>query len=235
MNGVMRRRLLLMLTLMAGSAAYAQEAPEPVTPAGRRLADFLDGMNVESLWQRGYPVNWETGEAVGPPMTTPGGHTHCSAFAAAVAERLGIYLLRPPDHGQTWLANAQERWLNGAPGGAESAAAAGWHFLGRLSDPDASVRAVSLANAGNLVLAVYFQPPRMTPAGPQTRAGHVAIVRPSERSVEAIERDGPEVIQAGMRNYLAVPLRIGFAAHKEGWETGAIEYFWHPTTYGGNP
>ena len=26
------------------------------------------------------------------------GHTHCSAFTAAAAMRLGIYLLRPPEH-----------------------------------------------------------------------------------------------------------------------------------------
>jgi len=103
----------------------------PITPAGMRLAASLDGMNVETLWQHGYHVDWRTGVAEGARETAPGSHTHCSVFAAAVADRLGIYLLRPPEHGQNFLANAQERWLN-------SPAATGWTRLGRFVDPGAS-------------------------------------------------------------------------------------------------
>ena len=40
--------------------------------------------------------------------------THCSAFAASEAEKLGIYLLHPPEHSATLLANAQQEWLFGA-------------------------------------------------------------------------------------------------------------------------
>lgn len=231
MRWSVRRSVLALATvLLLPWPLVAQQSPGPINPSGRQLAAFLDGMNVEALWPRGFHVNWRTGTPEGPPETTPGGHTHCSAFAAAAAERLGIYLLRPPDHSQMWLANAQERWLNGAPGTAESAEQAGWHQLGRLADPGASLRAVALANTGKLVLAVYFQPPRMTPEGPRTRAGHVAIVRPGDKAPDAIKRDGPDVIQAGVHNYSEVATRVGFAAHKEAWSNGAIEYFWHDTT-----
>jgi hypothetical protein len=212
--------LLAALSWGALAASAQSAAPGPITPAGQRLTALLNGMNVESLWIRGSHVDWRTGVAEGPPLTTPGAHTHCSAFAASVAERLGVYILRPPEHPQDWLANAQERWLN-------SPEAAGWHRIGQLSDPGASLTAVSLANQGKLVIAIYFQPPRETPDGPKERSGHIAIVRPSQKPAALIDSEGPDVIQAGGTNYRLVALRQGFASHKLGLETGAIEYFWH--------
>lgn len=203
------------------SGAQAQPAgPGPITQEGQRLVALLDSTNVETLWQHGYHINWRTGAAEGPPLSSPGAHTHCSAFAASVAERLGVYLLRPPDHPQNWLANAQERWLN-------SPQASGWHRIGQLADAGASLSAVALANQGKLVLAIYFQPPRETPEGPKQRSGHIAIVRPSEKAVALIDSEGPNVIQAGGTNHRLVALRDGFASHKQGLSTGAIEYFWH--------
>ena len=217
----MHRRVFLFALLP--SVAWSQTVP-PISPAGQRLAALLDGMQVEKRWQAKYRVDWRTGDAVSGPVTTPGGHTHCSAFAAAAAERLGVYLLRPPEHPQDWLANAQERWLNDSAG-----AQAGWTRLGRLADPGASLRAVAAANRGELVVAVYFQPPRSTPTGPQQRAGHIAIVRPSTKAADLVTAEGPDVIQAGEHNYLSAPLRAGFAAHREGLADGNIEYFAHKT------
>ena len=43
------------------------------------------------------------------PVTDP---THCSAFVASFSKQLGVYMLRPPDHSPTLLANAQMRWLS---------------------------------------------------------------------------------------------------------------------------
>jgi hypothetical protein len=207
--------------MLAAPPAGAQPTgPGPITPDGMKLAALLDSMNVESLWQRGYHVDWRTGVSEGPPLERPGAHTHCSAFAASVAERLGVYILRPPEHGQTWLANAQERWLN-------SPEAAGWQRIGQLGDPGASLRAVTLSNQGKLVVAVYFQPPRDTPDGPKERSGHIAIVRPSDKSPALIDSEGPDVIQAGGTNHRSVALRAGFAYHQDGLASGAIEYFWH--------
>ena len=214
-----RRLVLAGIACLAVSHAAA-EAPGPITPAGARLAAFLDAMNVESLWQRGYHIDWRTGVAEGPLETSPGSHTHCSAFVAAVSDRLGIYILRPPEHGQNWLANAQERWL-------DSSAAAGWNRIGRAGDAGASLRAVALANQGKLVVAIYYQPPLETMAGPKELSGHAAIVRPSDKSPALIESEGPDEIQAGMINHRLVALRDGFRAHKDAWPSGAIEYFWH--------
>lgn len=193
-----------------------------VTPAGRRLAQLLDGMHVESLWLAGYPIDWRTGEITGPRKTTPGGHTHCSAFAAAAADRMGVYLLRPPEHGQDWLANAQEEWLNGKwQGRAIRARDAGWLRIGALYEQGSSERAIARANAGHLVVAVYFQPPD----GDRQRAGHIAIVRPGDKPPGLVQAEGPDVTQAGGHNHRIASLREGFVSHKAGWRDGTIEYF----------
>lgn len=104
--------LALAMAIGLAGTAPAQSCCGPITPAGQRLARFLDGTGVDHLWIIGNRVNWETGEAIaaGTKPTT----THCSAFAAAAGERLGVYVLRPPQHGQILLANAQLGWLRDA-------------------------------------------------------------------------------------------------------------------------
>jgi hypothetical protein len=222
MPGMTRRAALAAIAVCVATwlAAAQTVTPGPITPAGRRLVALVDGMNVESLWQHGYHIDWRTGVSEGSPETTPGGHTHCSAFVAAVADRLGIYILRPPEHGQNFLANAQERWLN-------SPSARGWNRIGRLGDPGASLRAVALANQGKLVVAIYFQPPLSTMAGEKELSGHAAVIRPSDKSPALIDSEGPDEIQAGMVNHRLVALRDGFRSHRDAWSGGAIEYFWH--------
>ena len=191
--------------------AAAEQAPccGPITPEGHRLAATLDSMNVESLWLAQEHVNWETGE---PDRSGedegPRHHTHCSAFAAAVAKRLGVYLLRPPEDGQKLLANAQFEWLRSA-----AARKLGWH---RVSDMREAQR---LANQGNLVLVVFQNPEKDLP-------GHIAIVRPSEKSLQALRRDGPQIIQAGIHNHVSTIVRVGFLNHPGAWPNG-VRYYLH--------
>jgi hypothetical protein len=58
-------------------------------------------------------------------------HTHCSAYVAAAAFYLDIYILRPPNHQQLHLANAQVSWpgADGVENG-PTAEEAGWSPLG---------------------------------------------------------------------------------------------------------
>jgi hypothetical protein len=178
-----------------------------ITPAGTSLASTLDGMNVESLWLAHEHVNWETGEPdKGADYEGPGNHTHCSAFAAAAAKRFGVYLLRPPEHGQALLANAQADWLGG-----EAAAKAGWHRVSNMQ------QAQRLANEGGLVLVLYPNPDKHVP-------GHIAIVRPSEKSVKMLDENGPEIIQAGEHNHNRTNVRTGFANHPGAWPSGVLYY-----------
>ncbi len=203
--------VLLAARLVQPAAAQSGHIPccGPISAAGDRLAATLDSMHVESLWLAHEHINWETGEPDrGGGFESEDNHTHCSAFAAAAAERLGVYLLRPPEHGQQLLANAQAEWLAG-DGGRQ----AGWR---KVSDMGKAQR---LANEGKLVLVVYQNPDKHVP-------GHIAIVRPSVKSAQELNDNGPEVIQAGQHNHEKISVRIGFENHPGAWPDG-VRYYMH--------
>jgi len=199
----------------AEQAQPALEAPIP-SRDGRKLAAALDSMHVDKLWLPGAIVDWQTGLPTGQPIRDRSKHTHCSQFAAAVCQRLGIYLLRPPDHSAVLLANAQFDWLH------ISGPASGWNLV-----PDA-LTAQSLANLGTLVLAVCRNPD-------PKKSGHIAILRPSEKSAAAIASEGPQIIQAGGTNRLSASLRTGFANHPGAFENGEIAFFSHAVDWSSLP
>ncbi len=204
------RRLVLAATifLMAFPLRIAPASPDALTPLAHKLAAFYDRLGVEDHWIAGQHVDWESGDPDGRPERLPGRHTHCSAFAAAAAKRLGIYLLRPPEHGQVLLANAQSEWL------AEMGEREGWRAL------DGPLQAQSAANAGRFVVASYHN-------HSDDRPGHIAIVRPAEKTAGMIDEEGPDVIQAGSHNATRVSLRQGFAGHPHAWEDAEIAYYAH--------
>ena len=206
-------RLLAVATL-ALSAALAGSAFADtlvVTPKGQQLAQMLDSLGVEGKWIAGAHIDWRTGEPDGRPEMLPGKHTHCSAFVASAAEKLGVYILRPPEHGQALLANAQNEWLEA------DGASQGWRPV-----RDA-VEAQTLANRGVLVVASYHN-------HKDTKPGHISIIRPASRSLADIAADGPISIQAGMVNSSAIAVRLGFAGHTHAWNDDEIEYYAHDLT-----
>jgi hypothetical protein len=156
-------------------------ATSPITSQASAFAAYVDSLDVESHWLPGIAVEWQSGLPT-DEFTVPPQDTHCSDFAAAVAEGVGIYLLQPPDHnpslhdqeGQEYLANAQSFWFNGlydpadptAPDaddeeidpGVMTAAQAGWANVATRLPADAAaydlaLEAQNLANAGFLVVA----------------------------------------------------------------------------------
>ena len=181
----------------------------PITDDGNKLRDALDSMHVEEHWIAGAIVEWRTGEPHGKPATDTGKHTHCSQFAAAFCERVGVYILRPPDHSAVLLANAQADWLPAE--GHEK----GW------SPVADGTAAQELANRGTLVVAVYKN------HNPKN-SGHIAIIRPSTKGDTEIKAEGPEVTQAGGHNHNACSLKEGFRNHRSGFEKGEIRFFSHP-------
>ena len=198
-------RRLLSLGLLVGSMALA--AQPSAVPANRTF-EVIDAMDVENHWPAGEHVNWQTGVPDGRPETSPGKHTHCSAFVAAAAKQLGIYILRPPEHSQVLLANAQYDWLASADGQAK-----GWQAL-----PDAQA-AQQRANQGWLVVASYHN-------RRDDKPGHIAIVRPAS----AKHQGELLVTQAGGHNYRSVALEKGFADHKRALRNNEIRYFAHEVT-----
>ncbi len=103
-----------------------------ISEGGERLRVFLDGTHVETRWIANYHVVWQTGQRNGPAQGDPAHHTHCSAYVAAAALYLDIYILRPPHHGQLHLANAQVSWFQGVGSdGGPTAAEFGMAHSGR--------------------------------------------------------------------------------------------------------
>lgn len=200
---------------------------EPIGDGGDRLRVFLDGTHVETRWIADYHVIWQTGQRNGPPEGDPAHHTHCSAYVAAVALYLDLYILRPPNHAQVQLANAQVKWLDGGAGEpGPTAAAAGWTALGSSGDDGALEAAVSAANLGKLVVAGYQQPPTEQADGTTTQgAGHICIVRP-QQSYPADE--GPQVATAGVQNFKSAAMRFAFGDHPLAWPNN-IQLFVHDT------
>jgi len=179
-----------------------------ISSDGIKLERVLDESQVESRWPAGVHVSWETGLPDGKAEHGTGKHTHCSAFVASVAKQLGVYILRPPEHGPILLANAQYEWLAGA--GADQ----GW-------GPIASAeQAQQLANRGTLVVATYRN-------HHDDKPGHIAIVRPSTKTSAQIEREGPQITQAGGTNYFSTSLMRGFAGHPSAWEHHEVRYYAH--------
>ncbi|MGA2083215.1 MAG: hypothetical protein ABSH53_21780 [Holophaga sp.] len=190
MNGSIRKRAILIAGLWA---ALLQAAP--VSPQGLRLAAAYDAMDVEHHWLPGQRIDWRSGD---PAVPAHLGKTHCSAFVAAACERLDIYILRPPEHGEVKLANAQAAWLAGE--GADR----GWRPVGSPRE------AQELANQGQVVVAVYASP------NPE-RSGHIALVRPADKPEALLEEEGPQVVQAGAENAASASLKVGFRHHREAW------------------
>jgi hypothetical protein len=198
-----------------------------ISEGRERLRVFLDGTHVETRWIANFHVIWQTGQRNGPAEGDPAHHTHCSAYVAAAALYLDIYILRPPNHPQLHLANAQVSWFDG--GGNESgptAGEAGWTPLGMSGDDGVLDNAITAANAGKLVVAGYFQPPTQQPDGTQIQgAGHIVIVRPQESFPSD---EGPQVVTAGVRNFKSASMKFAFGDHPLAWPDN-IQLFVHDT------
>jgi hypothetical protein len=207
--------LLLLAVIGFGRATHAQPCCGPISAEGQRLTSFLDTSGVDHLWIAGWHVDWRTGAIDRPEPGGPEAKTHCSAFVAAMAERLRAYILRPPEHPQKLLANAQMGWL------VHNGAGSGWQVVA------GPVEAQTLANAGMLVVAAYENP------NPH-RPGHVAIIRPSLKSLDELQHDGPQETQAGATNALSTTIAVGFRHHAGAWKpggAGTIRYYAHAVNW----
>ena len=177
---------------------YGQEDGDSLrmTDCGRQLKSFYLGMDVLHKWQSGQHINWQTGEPDDPDAVS-GIRTHCSAFVAAACERRGVYILRPPEHKQELLANAQFRWLNSG-----RSRDFGWHALTK----NILYEAQKMADEGYLVVACAQNPDPHKP-------GHIAVVMPADLSSEQIRQNGPLLIQSSTKNSVDAWFRDAFRHH----------------------
>lgn len=215
---VARRRAVagLCAGLLLSMPAMTARAGESVSAAGEQLARRLASFGVETRWIAGQRVNWQTGEPNGLPVRPGDRDTHCSAFVASAARQMGIYILRPPDHGTVLLANAQVDWLM------ETGATQGWRQL------DGPLTAQAAANRGDLVVVAYR-------SRYDDRPGHIAFVYPSAKSDKEVAANGPQVTQAGAVNATNISMRVGFAGHPAALGRQKAVYFAHPLDLGRSP
>ena len=196
------------------------------TPAsGPRLLEFLDGLPVTTRWLSGHHVVWQTGQQNVLQGGGPAAETHCSAFVAAVALMLDIYLLRPPNHGQEFLADAQADWLNGtgdAPG--PTAKGTGWIVLGTADIVAAKAAAAERAGRGQLVLAIYHAPP--DPGTGQPVSGHVCIVLTQQPPQD--DQSTLNVMSVGEHNWPKVEIETAFRDHPLAWPS-RVHFYAHGT------
>jgi hypothetical protein len=59
------------------------------------------------------------------------------------------------------------------------------------------------------------------------KSGHIAIIRPSTKSGEEIQAEGPEVTQAGGTNHNSCSLKTGFRNHPGAFANGEIRFYSH--------
>ena len=204
-----RTKIALALCLCLSSLAWAQSR------APAQLLERLRQMDVEHHWLAGAArVDWQTGDP--RPGAPPHDHrsTHCSAFVASACQQLGVYILRPPEHSSTLLANAQCSWLGSAEG-----LRAGWTRRNSASE------ARNAANQGQLVVGAYQ-------SAHSDKPGHIAIVIPSAWTDERVRREGCEIMQAGSHNYLSTSLKQGFHQHRGAFARGMIQFYAHQLPQG---
>ena len=192
--------------LPAGSAAEPKaDCCGAISPEGVRLANFIDGLDVEHFWLSKAHVDWKTGKQDKPGVTTA---THCSAFAAAAGYYLNVYMLRPPEHETLYLASAQVHWFD-----TDAGRKAGWRAV------TSQQEAQRLANNGSLVVIGFESPDEEV-------HGHIVIVRPAVKTNEELAKEGPQVAQAATYNRNTDWAARSFLAHPGAWPN-KVTYFVH--------
>jgi len=169
------------------------------------LSSFMSALQVNNYWQEGYTVNWRTGSTNLPGQNmTDGTATHCSAYAAAVADLMGVYILRQPAASDINLANNQAIWL--------ATNTVGWYLVSNMP------AAQHLVNTGALVVASYYNP-----ANPDA-SGHIAVLRPSNRTDASVNTLGPEESQSGDLNSTDTNCYAGFYTEPGAFPNSVLFY-----------
>ena len=198
------KRLLVIFSICIYTNCFSQSAAtDSITLNAQKLSKLLDSVHLDKFWLKGYNVDWLTGVSQSKAGASS---THCSAFASSFACKLGIYFLRPPQHSQNLLANAQCNWL-----ASDSAKGLGWVKV------NTALEAQNLANKGYLVMVGYKNPSSSSP-------GHMAIVRPSSKTLTQLQQDGPQEAQSGAINSNNITTQLGFSSHPLAWPNGVIYY-----------
>ena len=200
-NSGVKTKLIYALAIVFSCILHAQDSLR-ITHCGQSLKTVYLNMDVLHRWQSGEHIDWETGLPDNPDAIT-GIKTHCSAFVAAACENKNVYILRPPEHRQELLANAQYDWLNSS-----KSKNSGWHPI----KENVLYKAQKKANDGYLVVVCAQNPDRHKP-------GHIALVMPSDLTLGQLHQLGPVLIQASTKNAVDARFRNAFRRHIRDWNS----------------
>jgi hypothetical protein len=201
----------VLLFLLFYSCAVTAQQTYVLDEFGEKLKQFYQSLNVETHWVAGQHIDWETGE----PSDRDDTHnlkTHSAAFVAAACEKLKIVILRPPEHGQDLLSNAQFDWLS-----TSAAVAQAWKHI---PGDNRYAQAQDLANKGFVVVAVVKNSDEHKP-------GHVALVNPAVITDKELAENGPLIIMAGAKNYSSISLKAGFKGFYSKWPENQVEFYYY--------
>jgi len=198
---------------------------EDISETAKKNLDIINSLNVEKKWQKGNVINCMTGETFleetekyDPPKLKR--LTYCSCFAYATSKALGLpnkALLPHPENNKEFvptLSNKQIEWLE------TEGIKNGWNYIKTENRDENFTQAQKFANQGYFVLATYKN------ANPK-RVGHIAVVIPSNKNIEKIKLEGPDIAQAGTNNFSSGSLKKGFKGKKNAFKDNEIKFYYY--------
>jgi hypothetical protein len=204
------KKLFLFLLLFYSTLLVAQQT-YVLDEFGEKLKQFYQSLNVETHWVAGQHINWETGDP-DDRDDTRNLKNHCAAFVAGACQKLKIVILRPPEHAQDLLSNAQFDWLS-----TSQARAQAWkHILG----DNRYAQAQDLADKGFVVVAVIQNSDARKP-------GQIAFVNPAVITDKDLADNGPQIIMAGVKNYSNISLKAAFKGFYSKWPESQVEFYYY--------
>jgi len=219
----MNKILKLIIICLVGINMTAQA--ENISEAAKKNLEIINSLNVEEKWQKGTIINCKTGETLleetekqaSPKLKRL---THCSCFAYAASTALGLpnkALLPHPESDEEFipaLPNKQAQWLE------TEGIKNGWNYIKSKDRDDNFIQAQKFANQGYFIVSTY------KPTNPK-RAGHIAVVIPSNKDIEKIKLEGPDIAQAGINNFSSGSLKKGFKNKKNAFKDNEIKFYYY--------
>lgn len=197
---------------------------ETISEAANKNLQTFNSLKVEEKWQKGEIINCKTSEIIeeytGEHKKTGRRVNHDGCFVYAALSSLNIPKDSLPPHPEfdtgfiPLLTNKQADWYE-TEGNKH-----GWNYIKNKDREDNFTQAQKLANQGYLVIAIYKN------INPK-RVGHTAIVIPSDKDIEKIKKDGPEIAQAGTNNFSSCSLKKGFRNKKDAFKNNEIKVYYY--------
>ena len=175
---------------------------DKITSNGYARLGAYNATNIH-LWDSSKRVSFPNG-VPSDDISLPLGD-HSGVFVASLLEKLGAYILRPPESTQSLLIEAQNKWLH-------EQSNIGYNYVYLGSNYISSLSSQNLANQGYIVIA--------------SSQNHIAIVYPTNTTDESIQLNGAYVTGIGLQNTISTTCVNAFGSD---FYNNDIDYFYITT------